>query len=90
MAFWFGPRGRDDDERGGAWGGLLMLIVAPIAAMLIQMAISRTREFSADAASAKYTGSPDELISALRKLENGVARDADDGCVRRPPRTCSS
>lgn len=74
MAFWFGPRGRDDDERGSAWGGLLMLIVAPIAAMLIQMAISRTREYSADEASAKFTGSPDGLISALRKLENGVAR----------------
>src|ERR1700690_2026023 len=74
MAFWFGPRGSDDDERGGAWGGLLMMIVAPLAAMLIQMSISRTREFSADAASAKYTGSPDELIDALRKLEVGVAR----------------
>jgi heat shock protein HtpX len=66
MAFWFGPRRDDDDERGGAWGGLLMLILAPIAAMLIQMAISRTREFSADDASAKYTGSPDGLIHALR------------------------
>lgn len=75
MAFWFGPRGSDEDERGGAFGGLLMLIVAPIAALLIQMAISRTREFSADAASAKYTGSPDGLIAALRKLEVGVARD---------------
>lgn len=74
MAFWFGPRGRDDDERGSAWGGLLMLILAPVAAMLIQMAISRTREFSADEASAKYTGNPEELISALKKLENGVAR----------------
>jgi heat shock protein HtpX len=74
IAFWFGPRGSDDEERGGAWGGLLMMIVAPVAAMLIQMSISRTREFSADAASAKYTGSPDELIDALRKLEMGVAR----------------
>jgi heat shock protein HtpX len=73
MAFWFGPRS-DDDERGGAWGGLLMLIVAPIAAMLIQFTISRTREYSADAASAKYTGDPNELIQALRKLETGVAR----------------
>jgi len=79
MAFWFGPRGSDDDERGGAWGGLLMMIVAPIAAMLIQMSISRTREFSADAASAKYTGSPDGLIDALRKLEMGVARVPMDG-----------
>lgn len=74
MAFWFGPRSNDDDERGGAWGGLLMMIVAPIAAMLIQFAISRTREFSADAASAKFTGDPNELIQALRKLEAGVAR----------------
>jgi heat shock protein HtpX len=75
MAFWFGPRGRDDDERGSAIGSLLMLIVAPFAALLIQMAISRTREYSADEASAKYTGSPDELISGLRKLEVGIARD---------------
>ncbi len=72
MAFWFGPRGEDEDERGNMWSGLLMMILAPIAAMLIQMAISRTREFSADAASAKYTGNPDELISALGKLERGV------------------
>jgi heat shock protein HtpX len=80
MAFFFGGRSSDrDDDRGGA-GGLVMLIVAPIAAMLIQMAISRTREYSADAASAQYTGSPDGLISALRKLETGVAKvplDAD-------------
>ncbi len=72
MAFWFG--GRDERENRGG-GGLLMLIVAPIAAMLIQMAISRTREFSADEASAKYTGNPDYLINALRKLEVGVARN---------------
>jgi heat shock protein HtpX len=73
MAFWFGPRS-DNDEEGGAWGGILMMILAPIAAMLIQMAISRSREFDADAASAKYTGNPDELISALGKLESGVQR----------------
>jgi heat shock protein HtpX len=74
MMFWFGPRGENDDDRGSAWGGLLMMILAPIAAALIQMAISRTREFDADAASAKYTGSPDGLISGLRKLEMGVER----------------
>ncbi|MBZ5593006.1 MAG: zinc metalloprotease HtpX [Acidobacteriia bacterium] len=69
MAFWFGPRRSDDDEGGGMWGGLFMLILAPIAAMLIQMAISRTREYDADEASAKYTGTPYNLISALQKLE---------------------
>src|ERR1700690_1753339 len=74
MAFFFGGSRDDEDNRGGAWSGLLMLILAPIAAMLIQLSISRTREFSADAASAKYTGSPDGLISALGKLETGVQR----------------
>ena len=71
MAFFFGPR-RDDDEHsgGGMLGGLLMMILAPIAAMMIQMAISRTREFSADATAAKYAGTPYGLISALKKLEN--------------------
>ena len=46
-----------------------MIFLAPIAAMLIQMAISRTREFDADAASAKYTGTPYNMISALQKLD---------------------
>jgi heat shock protein HtpX len=67
MAFFFGGDRRSENENRG--GGLLMLIVAPIAAMLIQMAISRTREFAADGASAKYTGNPGGLISALGKLE---------------------
>ena len=71
MAFWFGGAGgRDDDNRGGAAGGILMLIFAPIAAMLIQMAISRSREFDADAAAAKYVGSPYPMINALQKLES--------------------
>jgi len=73
----FGGYGRDrEDDRGGggALGGLLMIFLAPIAAALIQMAISRSREYSADQASAKYTGSPDGLISALGKLERGVER----------------
>ena len=73
MAF-FLPMGRSSDEEdsgggGGIFGGVLMLFLAPIAAMLIQMAISRTREFSADATAAKYAGTPDGLISGLQKLE---------------------
>jgi heat shock protein HtpX len=70
MAFWFGGSRRDNEEEGGGgWGGILMIFLAPIAAMLIQMAISRTREYDADEASAKYTGTPYNLISALQKLE---------------------
>jgi heat shock protein HtpX len=68
MAFFFGGR-RDDDRGGGAGEALLMMILAPIAAMLIQMAISRSREYDADAASAKYVGSPYPLINGLQKLE---------------------
>ena len=74
MAMWFGGRRDDEDEGGGVVGSLLMMLLAPLAATMIQMAISRTREFSADAAAAKYTGSPDGLIGALGKLERGVAK----------------
>ncbi len=71
MAMWFGFGGsRDDEDRGGnPIGAVAMLILAPVAAMLIQMAVSRTREYDADVASAKYTGNPQQLIAALRKLE---------------------
>jgi heat shock protein HtpX len=51
-----------------------MMILAPIAAMLIQMAISRSREYDADAASAKYVGSPYPLIGGLQKLETWSKR----------------
>jgi heat shock protein HtpX len=73
MAFWFGGS-RDDDDRGNALAGLVMMIVAPLAALLIQMWISRTREFAADASSAQTTGSPYPLISALEKLETASKR----------------
>lgn len=70
----FGGGRRDDDDNGGGLGALFMLILAPIAAMLIQMAISRTREYSADASAARYAGGPYGLISALRKLETWSQR----------------
>ncbi len=73
MAFWFGGR-RDDEENSSPWAGLVMMILAPIAAMLIQMAISRTREYSADETSAHVTHNPNELISALTKLESWSKR----------------
>ncbi len=72
FGFFFG--GRRDDEDSSPMGGLFMLILAPIAALLIQMAVSRTREYSADAAAAKYTGSPLGLVNALRKLDNWSKR----------------
>jgi heat shock protein HtpX len=70
LAFFFGGSRRSNDREGGAMGAIAMMILAPIAALLIQMAISRSREYEADAASAKYTGTPYELISGLQKLES--------------------
>jgi heat shock protein HtpX len=69
MAFWFGGSRDDDNRGGGIVGAIAMMILAPIAAMMIQMAISRSREYDADAASAKYVGSPYPLINGLTKLD---------------------
>jgi heat shock protein HtpX len=66
MAMWFGGR---DDEGQSPLPGLLMAILAPIAAMMIQFAISRQREFKADAVGTEISGNPLGLASALRKLE---------------------
>jgi heat shock protein HtpX len=60
--------GRSDDEDGHPAAGLLGILIAPIAASLIQMAISRSREFLADEAAAQYTGDPRALARALRKI----------------------
>ena len=64
-----GMGGRDDRDRGGGLAALFMLIVAPIAATLIQLAVSRSREYQADATGAHYTGNPYALASALKKLD---------------------
>jgi heat shock protein HtpX len=64
----FGGFGSRDERRGGGLAALLMIIVAPIAALLIQLGISRQREFSADASGARMVGHPYGLISALEKL----------------------
>jgi heat shock protein HtpX len=79
MAGWaamFGGGGRDRDRNGG--GGVIsaiaMMILAPVAAMLIQMAVSRSREYQADATGAHFTGNPGALASALRKMELNAAR----------------
>jgi heat shock protein HtpX len=69
MMFWFGMGGDDRDRRGGGLGALLMMILAPIAALLIQLWVSRTREYEADASGANYTGNPFALARALQKLD---------------------
>jgi heat shock protein HtpX len=74
MGYWAslfgGYGGRGGRDRNGGLGGLLLLIVAPIAASLIQLAISRSREYEADATGAHTTGNPYALASALQKLED--------------------
>jgi heat shock protein HtpX len=73
FAMFWGPTGRSDDREGGGNNLLVLLatiILAPIAAMLIQMAISRSREYAADAGGAALAGNPMGLVSALRKLES--------------------
>lgn len=78
MAQWgamMGGMRRDDDEGGpGILGLLAAIIVAPLAATLIQMGVSRAREFEADRIAADLTGSPDGLIGALSKLESLAGR----------------
>src|ERR1700756_2189635 len=75
MGYWaalfggYGGEGRDRERGGGGIGALFMLILAPIAATLIQLWVSRTREYEADATGAHLTGNPYALSSALEKLD---------------------
>jgi heat shock protein HtpX len=72
MGYWaalFGGYGGGKRERGGGVSSLFMLFLAPVAAMLIQLAVSRSREYEADATGAKTTGNPYALASALEKIE---------------------
>ena len=78
MAMWFGMFGgfggdRDDDDGGGIVGLLAMMILTPIAALIIQMAISRSREYKADESAAKITKKPWALASALKGLHTSAA-----------------
>jgi heat shock protein HtpX len=66
--------GRDNRNRGGGLEGLALIILGPMAAGMMQMALSRSREFQADATGARVTGDPMALASALRKLEAGTTQ----------------
>jgi len=66
--FFGGFGGSRDNDDGGGWTAILMLILAPLAAMLLQLGISRQREYQADASGARMVGYPNGLISALEKL----------------------
>ena len=66
----FGMGGRDNEERGNPLAALAVALFAPFAATLIQMAISRSREFLADAAGAEFSGQPLDLAQALARLHN--------------------
>jgi heat shock protein HtpX len=66
--------GRGDNRRGGVFSGLAMIILAPLAATLIQLAISRSREYEADATGARITGNPQGLARALDKIDKWAKR----------------
>ena len=81
MGMLFGGGRRDSGGEGNPFGGLiviLMMLLAPLAATIVQLAISRTREYGADRAASDYTGNPMALASALRKLEAYARRGAQD------------
>jgi heat shock protein HtpX len=82
FAFFFG--GRDRNSPLGPFGTLLMIILAPLAAMLVQMAISRTREYSADRGGAEISGKPLALASALGRISGAAHRIENDTAEANP------
>jgi heat shock protein HtpX len=72
--FFFGGAAGDDDSPGGVIGLIVLAVLAPIAALLIQMAISRSREYQADATGARIAGHPEGLAQALEKLDYASRR----------------
>ncbi len=73
---WFGG---DDESPLGLVASLALVLLSPIAATIIQLSISRQREFAADAGGAEICGNPESLASALLRLEEGAKADADEG-----------
>lgn len=83
FAFFFGGS-RDNNNSGGFIGMLIAMVVAPFAAMLVQMAISRTREYSADRRGAEICGNPEWLASALSKIAAAAGRTVNMAAERNP------
>jgi heat shock protein HtpX len=86
FGLFFGGGHRDNNSGLGMIGTLAMVILAPIAAMLVQMAISRTREYAADNLGARISGRPDALASALRRI-SGAAEQIENYSAERNPAT---
>jgi heat shock protein HtpX len=84
FAFFLGPRDDERDAPLGMVGALLVAILAPVAALLVQMAISRTREYEADRRGAEISGDPQSLASALRKIEVLARRTMVPDAERNP------
>lgn len=84
FALFFGGGGEDDERPGGFIGALALMILAPMAAGLVQMAISRTREYAADKVGAGIAGDPHALASALQKIEAHAKRIHNPTAERNP------
>lgn len=84
FALFFGGGSRDNNNPLGFVGVLVAALVAPLAAMLVQMAVSRTREYSADRAAAAITGQPMALASALARIQNAARQIPNDAAERNP------
>ena len=84
FALFFGGGGNDEERPGGLIGTLALMILAPMAAGLVQMAISRTREYEADKVGAEIAGDPGALASALQKIESHARRIVNPTAERNP------
>lgn len=82
FGFFFG--GRDRNSGLGPLGGIALMLLAPMTAMIVQMAVSRTREYEADRGGAEISGDPRSLASALYKIENAARRTVNETAVANP------
>jgi heat shock protein HtpX len=84
FGLFFGGGARENNNGLGVVGTLVMVILAPVAAMIVQMAISRTREYAADELGSRISGRPDALASALAKISNAAAAIENETAERAP------